>query len=92
MGLDAIHEQQVPITGNGAAASAALAPPTTADRHKGPYSASELRTLRELNALRTEIDRRMRENLARIKAAAQVVPWLLDEEGRRRLAALLGRG
>ncbi|MGZ6662893.1 MAG: hypothetical protein ACXVHL_36850 [Solirubrobacteraceae bacterium] len=88
---DAIHEQQVPITVNGAAASAAPAPPATAERQIGRYSAAELRTLRELNALRTELDRRMRENLARIKAAAQIAPWIVGEEGRRRLAAQLGR-
>lgn len=91
MERDAIHEQQVPITVNGAAASAALAPAAAADRQIGRYSAAELRTLRELNALRTELDRRMRENLARIKAAAQIAPWIVGEEGRRRLDAQLGR-
>jgi hypothetical protein len=58
----------------------------------GRYSASELRTLRELNALRAEIERRMREHVAGIKEAAQIAPWIVGEGGRRRLAAQLDRG
>jgi hypothetical protein len=57
----------------------------------GRYSAAELRTLRELNALRTELERRIREHLTRIREAAEVAPWILGEEGRRRLAVQLGR-
>jgi hypothetical protein len=53
----------------------------------GRYSAAETRTLRELNALRTELERRIDEHLTRIREAAQVAPWILGEEGRRRLAA-----
>lgn len=82
---DAIREQPVSITVDGAAASAAPAPPAAADRQLGRYSAAELRMLRELKALRAELDRRMREHLARIREAAQLVPWIVGDEGRRRL-------
>jgi hypothetical protein len=57
----------------------------------GRYSAAELHMLRELNALRTEIERRIREHVTRIMEAAQVAPWILGEEGRRRIAGQLGR-
>jgi hypothetical protein len=66
-------------------------PAGPADRQIGRYSAAELRRLRELNALRTELDRRMRQNLALIKSAAGVAPWMVEAEGRQRLAAQLGR-
>jgi hypothetical protein len=48
----------------------------------GRYSESELRTLRELTALRNDIDRRMRANVARIEAAARIAPWILGRNDR----------
>lgn len=58
----------------------------------GRYSASELRMLRELNALRAEIHRRMRENVARIEAAAQIAPWILGGKRRPGPVTQIGRG
>jgi hypothetical protein len=66
-------------------------PAAAADRELRRHSESAWRTLQELSALRTEIDREMRQDVARIEQAARIAPWILGEERRGRLAGRLGR-
>jgi hypothetical protein len=87
----------VPIRGNKtgvtsiSVSAAQPTPAAAADRQMGRHSESAWRTLRELSALRTEIDREMRQHVARIEQAARIAPWILGEERRGRLAGRLGR-